>query len=92
MDKHLDAFVVMGGNFNTCVSEKDSLNRLKTKQESYLTDVIKSNNRACEKMDFYRSIEIEGGIHGKGNNDIQVWITFFVSGYLASKSTKVQLE
>jgi exonuclease III len=39
MDKHPDAFVVMG-DFNACMSGNDSLNRLGTKQESYLPDMI----------------------------------------------------
>jgi hypothetical protein len=34
LDKHPDAFVVMGGDFNACMSMNDSLNRLGTKQES----------------------------------------------------------
>jgi hypothetical protein len=28
----------MGGDFNACMSEDDSLNRIKSKQESYVTE------------------------------------------------------
>jgi hypothetical protein len=61
LDRHPNAFFIMGGDFNSCMSENDSLNRLKTKQESYLTDLIRSNNSMCEIMNVYRSMETEGG-------------------------------
>jgi hypothetical protein len=40
----------MGVYFNACMSENDSLNELKKQQESYLTDLIRSNNNMCEIM------------------------------------------
>jgi exonuclease III len=49
--KHPDAFVIMGGDFNVCMSENDSLNRVTTKQDYYLTDYIKANNSTCEVME-----------------------------------------
>ena len=33
IDRHPDAFVIMGGDFDACMSENDSLNRLSTRQE-----------------------------------------------------------
>jgi hypothetical protein len=36
LNKHPDAFVVMGADFNACMFGNDSLNRLGTKQESNL--------------------------------------------------------
>jgi exonuclease III len=33
LDLHPHAFVIMGGDFNACMSANDSLNRVKTKKE-----------------------------------------------------------
>jgi hypothetical protein len=41
LDKHPDEFDTLVVDFNACVPVSDSLNRLKTKQESYLTEFIK---------------------------------------------------
>jgi hypothetical protein len=57
LDKHPDAFVVMEGDFNSCMSRNDSVNRLGTKLESTLAAMIKSNNNICEITDVYRSME-----------------------------------
>ncbi len=51
---------------------KDSLNQVKTVQESYLMEFIKANNSTCEIMDVYRSMEAERGTHGIGSNVTQV--------------------
>ncbi len=69
--KYPDAFVIMGGDFYACMSRNDSLNRLKTKLGSHLTDVIKANNRTSEIMDVYRSVESEEGYTGYTWNKLQ---------------------
>ena len=51
LDKHPDAYVIIEGDFNASRSEIESLNRLKTKLESYLIDYIRANNSTCEVMD-----------------------------------------
>jgi hypothetical protein len=61
LDKHPDAFVIMGDAFNAYMSVNDSLIGIKTKQESYLTDYIMANNRTCGVMDVYRFIAADGG-------------------------------
>ena len=45
LDKHPDAFVVMGGDFNACMEDNDSLNRNMSASESRLTEYIKINNK-----------------------------------------------
>jgi hypothetical protein len=92
LDKHPDAFVVMGGDFNACMSSNDYLNRLGTKQESNLAAMIKSINSICEITDVYRSVEAEGGYTWNRQQCYSRLDYIFVSGYLASKSTKVQVE
>jgi exonuclease III len=60
-DKNHDAFVIMVGYLNACMAENDSLNRVKTKQESYLPDYIMTNNTTCEVMNAYRYMEVDRG-------------------------------
>ena len=65
-DDHPDAFVILGGDFNVCLTENDSLNWLKTRQEKLVTDYITSSNATANLIDTYRSMEEEGGYtHGE---------------------------
>ena len=89
LDKHPDAFVIMGGDLNACMAENDSLNRVKTKQESYLTDYIAANNSTCEIIDAYRSMEADGGYTWNRQQCYSRLDYLFVSNYLASKIIKV---
>jgi hypothetical protein len=59
LDKHLDAFVILGGDFKACMSVNEYLKRVKTKQESYLTKYIKADNSTCEVMEVYKLMEAE---------------------------------
>ena len=62
MDKHSDAFLIMAGDFNSCMNaDTDSLNRNKALSEHTLTDYIKSNNGTCEIADAYRAVNSVGG-------------------------------
>ena len=51
MDRHPDAFLVLGGDFNACMSDNDSLNRIGTANEKIITGYFKSNNITCEVLD-----------------------------------------
>ena len=52
LDKHQDAFLIMGGDMNVCMSEEeDSLNRNKSESEKRLTEYIRINNEKCEITD-----------------------------------------
>ena len=75
MDRHDDAFVVLAGDFNACMSPGDSMNRVGSVNESIFTDYVKSNNSTCEIMDAYSSME---------PNNVYKWTrqTFFMSGDL----------
>jgi hypothetical protein len=61
LNKHPHAFVIMGGDFNVGMSENDSLNIVKAKQKSYLTDCIRANNSNCGVMNAYRFMEADRG-------------------------------
>jgi hypothetical protein len=55
------------------MSVNDSLNRVKTKREPYLTEFLKANISNCEIIDVYRSMEAEEGNTQKKNLK-QVWV------------------
>ena len=55
MDRHTDAFLIMGGDFNMCMDkDTDSINRDKSVNECMLTDYIRANNDKCEIVDSYK--------------------------------------
>ena len=67
MDRHEDAFMILGGDSNAWMRVNDTLNRCTTANEVIFADYIRSNNSTCEVMDTYRSIVKEGGYAGQDN-------------------------
>ena len=88
MDRHTDAFIVLGGDFNACMSNNDSINRAGSVNESAFTDYIKANNSTCEIMDAYRAIERNGGYTWTRQSCQSMLDYIFVSQYLTSRITK----
>ena len=89
MDNHPDAFLVMGGDFNACLSEGDSINRLSSRHETTLSDFIKSNNLNCDLLDAYRSVETTGGYTWNRQQCYSRLDYIFMSGYLTSRIDSV---
>ena len=86
MDRHPDAFLIMGGDFNACMDVKlDSLNRNKTVSEQNLTDFIISNNATCEITDSYRAINPTGGYTWTRQTCQSRLDYIFMSNYLMTK-------
>jgi hypothetical protein len=73
------------------MSVNDSLNRVKNKQELFLTKWINANNSTHKIKDVYRSMEAEGGYTWNRKKCYWRLDSIFVSGNLASKTTKVQV-
>ena len=92
LDKHPDAFVILGGDFNACMSDNDSLNRVKSKHETNFTEQIKANNNICEIIDAYRSMEPEGGYTWNRQQCYSRLDYMFMSTYMATRITKVLVE
>jgi hypothetical protein len=84
--------VILGGDFNACMSDNDSLNRVKSKNELNFTEYIKANNSTCEIVDAYRSMEQEEGYTWNRQQCYSRLDYMFVSSYMASRITKVQVE
>jgi exonuclease III len=59
--EHPDCHVILGGDFNSCLTELDYLNRNKTKCEIVLTKVIQQNNSMCGLLDSYRKLNSDPG-------------------------------
>ena len=81
MDRHEDAFLIMGGDLNVCINkDADSINREKSRNEITLTEYIGSNNETCEIVDAYRS-QVEHGGYTWGRQQCQSRLDyiFFIS-------------
>jgi len=53
--------IISGGDFNLCMTEKDSLNRNSSTNEKLLAETIHSNNKITNLVDSYRLAHKEGG-------------------------------
>jgi exonuclease III len=56
-----DCHVILGGDFNSCLTNKDYLNRNKTNAETELTNTIQQNNEICSLVDSYRHVNNDSG-------------------------------
>ena len=66
--KYPDLYIILGGDFNSCASSKDFLNRTRTKSEDELTKAIKQNNEICNLFDSYSYIGVpQGFTWNRGN-------------------------
>jgi hypothetical protein len=61
LNNHPDCYIVIGGDFNSCLTEKDYLNRNRTQIEVELTKLITQNNEICELTDSYRLLNKDPG-------------------------------
>jgi len=60
-DTYPDCFVILGGDFNTCITDIDYVNRSKTKQEIALTSLITQFNDICLLKDTFRHLSKDPG-------------------------------
>jgi exonuclease III len=56
-----DCYVILGGDFNSCLTELDYLNRNKLKPEDDLTKIITQNNKMCSLIDSFRYVDESPG-------------------------------
>jgi exonuclease III len=93
MDRHVDAFLIMGGDFNACMNlGVDSLNRNKSLSENRLTDFIKANNDTCGIVDSYRCKVKEGGYTWASGSCQSRLDYIFVSKYLSTRIKNVKTD
>jgi exonuclease III len=83
--KYPEYQVISGGDFNMCMSDKDSLNRNSTVNEKSLSDVILNNNKVTDLIDSYRIIHKEGGYTWKRGSCYSRLDYIFVSSQLVPK-------
>ena len=92
MDKHPYPFLIMGGDFNACMSDGDSINRLSYRHEVCHANFIKSNNINCDLLDAYMSIEPVGG-YTRNRQQCYLRLDYiFMSGYLTSRINSVETD
>jgi len=59
--KYPDNCTLLAGDFNTCMNEKDYLNRNSSVNEKLLSETIAFNNKTTNLVDAYRAIHKVGG-------------------------------
>jgi exonuclease III len=59
--KYPDNYTLLAGDFNTCMSENDYLNRNSSPNEKILSEMIAFNNKTTSLVDAYRAIHKVGG-------------------------------
>jgi exonuclease III len=92
MDRHPDAFLILGGDLNACMTEKDFLNRNYPQSEVILMDYIKANNNTCEIVDAYRCLKSEAGYTWSRQTCQSRLDYIFISRYLATRVINVELD
>jgi len=90
--KFPDFYTALMGDFNTCFSKYDSLNRGSTKAEVDLVNLLKANNCSCEVRDAYRSINPEGGYTWSRGNCFSRLDYIFVSNDLLSRIKHAKID
>ena len=70
-DRHPDAFVIMGGDFDACMSENDSLNRLSTRQSLGWLNTFKKITHHITSWTLTDQLRAMVAIHGTDNNATQ---------------------
>jgi exonuclease III len=61
LESHPDAYVIIGGDMNTCMTNSDSLNRARNVLEDGVGETIRNYNQVCNLVDGYRVKHSEGG-------------------------------
>jgi exonuclease III len=84
--------IIYSGDLNTCLTDKDCLNRNRSKTEEILSTLIRENNKAIRVEDAYRSVNPEDGYTWKRGNCCSRLDYIFLSKSLVTKITKVKLD
>ena len=87
-----DIYVILAGDFNSCMEEKDYLNRQKTKVEVELTNCIRENNRLCKMVDSFRLDNDEPGFTWNRGKCYSRLDYIYVSGELVNKVKSVKID
>jgi exonuclease III len=89
---HPDFSTILGGDFNTCMSKNDLLNRNRSKNEEILSDTIRRSNRVAGISDAYRILHTEDGFTWKRSTTYSRLDYVFVSEIMLSKITEARTE
>jgi hypothetical protein len=83
---------ICAGDFNTCMSNEDSMGRNESRNEKLLADVITGNNLVTKLKDSYRSIHPSDGYTWKRGNIYSRLDYIFVSEGFLRRVTKAETD
>ncbi len=86
-----DHITFCAGVMNVCLSSNDSLNRIGSQNEDFLSYVIRNNNKVAELSDAYRSVNAADGYTWKRGIIYLRLDYIFVSNSIISKITSASI-
>jgi len=92
LNSYPDCFVVLGGDFNSCATELDYLNRVKLKSEEELTKLIAQCNDMCELTDSYRVVRKDPGFTWNRGDCYSRLDYLFISNGLVSRIVNSRVD
>jgi len=91
-NEYPENITICAGDFNTCMSEDDSMGRKESKNEKLLADVIRGNNKVAKLSDSYRSVYKNGGYTWKRGTTYSRLDYVFISNTLLQQITKAETD
>jgi exonuclease III len=90
--KFVDHVTVSAGDFNTCLTIGDSLNRQRTHKEEILSEAIRNNNKITKLVDGYRSVHNTEGYTWKRGKIYSRLDYIFISDVLSNRILNASLD
>ena len=87
-----DCYVVLAGDFNSCMNDNDYLNRNRLAAEKELTKFIKSSNTMCDLVDSFTTVNNGTGFTWNRGNCYSRLDYIYVSNELQSKITSSKVD
>jgi exonuclease III len=84
-NKYPDTYIILAGDFNSCMKKEDSVNRSRSQIEIELTKSIMQNNKLCNLVDSYRLIHDTNGYSWNRGSCYSRLDYIYVSGELVNR-------
>jgi len=91
-NKYPEYVTFFAGDMNICMSSNDSLNRIGSRNEDLVSDVIKNSNEIAELTDAYRLLNPEGGFTWRRGTIYSRLDYVFVSNSVTNKISEATVD
>ncbi len=87
-----DCHIILGGDFNSCMTQDDYMNRKKSQAEEELTKLIGSNNALCNLIDSYNLNKVSPGYTWNRGNCYSRLDYIYISSELSNKVISSEVD